>query len=342
MQLLNIHLQYQKIPWFKIHFVRQAVCKYSWGISLLFHLNYCWDCFWGVWYWLRYTWVLGQTFSVCPLPLPSENDGERWQIRCQMMSCNGKQALLWIVIGCVVCLCQSIHLWVRQGSAFHSRWVPPQPHMGQAALLWEKPCCLQLLLICQPQKSSAEMLQGKKNHKCCQLELWRKKSVLSSRSVCPIYLHWACFQSLMGEGSSRSWGLLPSRTGEGGCSLLWVWAADRGRDPVHQKQGMILQTNGARLFLKTAKDQAVVPVATEFGTLSLRAQLLPLLFLLLRGLPPWFVTYTVSRLYSGFSKTGCIIVLRILREFFSLCLHGLLTMKVSRKLLKLHLPLKEC
>lgn len=225
MQLLNIHLQYQKIPWFKIHFVRQAVCKYSWGISLLFHhLNYCWDCFWGVWYWLRYTRVLGQTFSVCPLPLPSENDGERWQIRCQMMSCNGKQALLWIVIGCVVCLCQSIHLWVRQGSAFHSRWVPPQPHMGQAALMWEKPCCLQLLLICQPQKSSAEMLQGKKNHKCCQLELWRKKKCavitvcvphLSALSLFPESDGRGQLQELRAIAQPHRWGWLFSSLGLG-------------------------------------------------------------------------------------------------------------------------------
>lgn len=218
MQLLNIHLQYQKIPWFKIHFVRQAVCKYSWGISLLFHhLNYCWDCFWGVWYWLRYTRVLGQTFSVCPLPLPSENDGERWQIRCQMMSCNGKQALLWIVIGCVVCLCQSIHLWVRQGSAFHSRWVPPQPHMGQAALMWEKPCCLQLLLICQPQKSSAEMLQGKKNHKCCQLELWRKKKVCCH--------HGLCAPSICTELVSRVWWERAAPGAEGYCPAAQVRVA---------------------------------------------------------------------------------------------------------------------
>lgn len=31
---------------------------------------------------------------VCPFPLPSENDGERWQIRRQTMSCNGKQVVL--------------------------------------------------------------------------------------------------------------------------------------------------------------------------------------------------------------------------------------------------------
>lgn len=157
MQLFSIHLQYWKIPWFKIHYVRQAVCKYSRGISLLFHhLNYYWDCFWGVWYWLRYTRVLGQALPMCPFPLPSENP---WEVTDKMSnSCNGKQVVLWIVLGCVVCLHKGIHPWVRQGSAFHFRWIPPQPHMGQAALMWEKPCCLQLLLICQPQKSTAKML----------------------------------------------------------------------------------------------------------------------------------------------------------------------------------------
>lgn len=164
--------------------------------------------------------------------------------------------------------------------------------------------------------------------------------------------HGLCAPSICTELVSRAWWerAAPGAEGYGPAPQVRVAVLffrsglqmGRGWDPVHQKQGVILQTNGACLFLKTAKDQAVVPVATEFGTLSLRAQLLPLLFLLLRGLPPWFVTYRVSRLYSGFSKTGCIIVLKILRDFFSLYLHGLLTMKVSWKLLKLHLPLKEC
>lgn len=158
--------------------------------------------------------------------------------------------------------------------------------------------------------------------------LFEKQKLCCSNSLCPICLHWTDFQSLVGESSSRSWTLGAQQSWVqvdvplwGSGLLIYQWAEDeilcarnRERFGKQIEQFFFLRPLRSVIWIKLWSD-------AEIGTLNFKAQLLPLLFLLLRGLLLWFVTYKLSKLYSSFSKTGYIIVLKIPSVFFFFPVH---------------------
>lgn len=146
------------------------------------------------------------------------------------------------------------------------------------------------------------------------------KYIKTHNNIVP-HLLWTDFQSV-GESSSGSWALEAQQSWVqlavpllGSGLLIYKWAEDeilcvRKRDWFSKQleQFFLLRPLNSLIWMKLWS-------GTEFGMLNFKVQLLPLLFLL-RGLLLWFVTYKLSKLYSGLSKTGYIIVLKIPCVFF--------------------------